>query len=833
MKRAFFLLIIMAVLKISSAQTPSPVLPGERTAPGNTSPAGKNPAIKGVIIEKTSQAPLEYANIAVYSVTDNSVAGGVMSSANGTFEIKNLKPGKYYVSANFIGFEKKTIENIVITADKPSIDLGRIELKSSDTELGEVAVVADKARVEFKIDRRVVNVSQDITATGGTAIEVLENTPSVQTDFEGNITLRGSSEFTVLIDGKPSVLKGSDALRQIPAVNIENIEIITNPSAKYDPDGTTGIINVVLKKTLKDSFSGLLNLTAGVNDKYRGDATFNYRTGKWNLMLGGNFSDMNFDGTRESIQKITSGDTITTRETTGNGSMNHGGNSLKGGIEYNFSKKSSLGINGTFGKRDFGNANTGKQIQYNSIDNIKTYEYQDNSSSRSGDYWSTDINFMQRFAKPGHEIQALLYFSGDKSSDSENMIYYPSDSSWNPIDNQPPKNRSVEAGDGNEYRLKVDYTLPLNENDRLEAGYQVRMERTNESFVFDEYDYGQDDWVNNPNFSSSFDFMRDIHAFYGTFSHAKNNFSYQLGIRGEYTNRNISSAKATNDYKLERFDWFPTIHLSQKFGKDFELQTSYSRRLNRPNGWSLEPFPSYMDQYNIRIGNPRLGPEYTSSYELTLLKRIDRSFVSLEGYYRNTQDLMTRVQTLGDDGIMYHTMENLNNDNSLGAELLANMEVKPGFRIIASGTYYRYWLNGEINGESVDQKSNNFDARLNFDLKLAKYTRVQLTGVYRGPSVSAQGRRESMLFSNASLRQDFFKQKLTATLQVQDLFGTMRFKGSSYGTNFENVFTNKRESQVVQLTLSYKINNFKNKAPREGSDMNQGGEGEGMGGGDF
>ncbi len=812
----------------SFAQTPSPMPPDQQTAVGGENPVTRNITIKGQIIEQQTKTPMEYANVALYSAQDNSIAAGVMSSSNGNFELKNLKPGNYYIVANFIGFEKKTLPNIVLNSEKNNIDLGRIELNAVSEEIGEVTVVADKARVEFKIDRRVVNVSQDISATGGTAIEVLENTPSVQTDFEGNVTLRGSSDFTVLINGKPSVLKGSDALRQIPAVNIENIEIITNPSAKYDPDGTTGIINVIMKNMVKDSFSGLINATAGINDKYRSDATFNYRTGKWSYMLGGNYNDMNNKGSRQSIQEVTNGTTVTTRESSGDGTSHMQGKSLKGGIEYSISKNSSIGLNGNIGKRDFGNTNISQQITSTNLDDTKSYLYQDNSSSRSGDYWSTDLNFLHKFAKKGHELQGLFYISGDNGSDSENLIDYESDASWNPINNEPLKQRTSENSKGHEYRVKLDYTLPINENDRLEAGYQARMERDQESFLFEEYDYALNDWIVNNNFSSDFDFTRDIHAFYATYSHAKNDFSYQVGLRNEYTYRNIESELSQGSNKINRLDWFPTLHASQKLKNDFELQLSYSRRLNRPRGWNLEPFTSYIDQYNVRVGNPRLGPEYTGSYELTLLKRIDRSFISLDGYYRNTKDLMTRVQTLGDDGIFYHTMQNLNNDYSVGSELMANLEVKPGFRIIASGTYYRYWMKGEINGEEVNQKSNNFDSRLNLDMKLAKNTRMQLTGVYRGPSVSAQGKREGMIFSNASLKQELFDNKLTATLQVQDIFGTMKFKGSSYGPNFSNSYSNKRESQVVQLTLSYKINNFKSKNSNENSESNMDNDRGGM-----
>jgi len=807
-KISLFIFLFTAIVLQLSAQTPSPTgNPGEESTPRNLS-------IKGKIVEATNHTPMEFASIAIYSAADSSIAGGVMSTSTGTFEVKKLRAGKYYLQANFIGFEKTTISNIVLTSSNPIKDVGQIELTVATQQIGEASVTAEKARVEFKIDRRVVNVSQDLTATGGSAIEVLENTPSVQTDFDGNVTLRGSSSFTVLIDGKPSVLQGSDALRQIPATNIENIEIITNPSAKYDPDGVSGIINVIMKKNLKDSFSGLVNLTTGLNDKYRGDMNLNYRTGKWNFLLGADFTDMHNKGTRDMTQEIYSADTITTRQTLGNGDMIHKGKSLKGGFDYTINKKTSFGMTGTFGDRSFGNTNIGRQNQYDNKGTDPIYTYNDNSASRGGNFWSSDLNFQHKFAKKGHEIQALFYASGSDGDDQENQTRFLTTADWVKSDANSVYNRSNEISEETEYRAKIDYTLPLNDKDKFEAGYQARIEKENELFNFEE---SADNiaWVNNTLYSSSFDYSQNIQSIYSTFSHAGEGFSYQLGLRGEYTDRKIESIKSPLAHKLNLVDFFPTLHFSQKLKNDYEFQASYSRRLNRPRANDLEPFTSFMDQYNVRMGNPDLKPEYTGSYDLTILKRLKTSFVSLEGYYRNTMNLMTRIQTLGTDGIFVNTMANVNDDYSLGAELMANIELKPGFRIIASGTLYNYWLKGEINGKSVDQSSTNFDSRLNFDMKLAKNTRLQLTGIYRGATASAQGTRDAMMFANIALKQDFLKNKLTATLQMQDIFGTMKFQGTSYGEGFRSEFKFQREPRVVQLTLSYKLNNFKNKLARD------------------
>ena len=436
------------------------------------------------------------------------------------------------------------------------------------------------------------------------------------------------------------------------------------------------------------------------------------------------------------------------------------------------------------------------------------YTFQDNSAERGGDYWSTDMNFQHKFDKKGHEIQALFYVSGSTGDSKEYQTRFLTDANWKALNDSSVYNMSMETSDEKEYRAKIDYTLPLGEKDKLEAGYQARIDKENEYFDFNE---SPDNitWVKNNQYSSSFNYASNIHSLYSTFAHAGDGFSYQIGLRGEYSDRTIESIKSPVAHKLNMVDFFPTLHFSQKLKNDFEFQASYSKRINRPDANNLEPFTSFMDQYNVRVGNPDLKPEYTGSYDLTILKRLKTSFVSLEGYYRNTRDLMTRIQTLGTDGIMVNTMANVNDDYSLGAELMANIEVKPGFRIIGSATLYNYWLKGTLNGASVDQSSTNFDSRINLDMKLAKNTRLQLTGIYRGATASAQGTRDPMLFANAAIKQDFFKNKLTATLQMQDIFASMKFAGTTYGEGFRTAFKYQREPRVVQLTLSYKLNNFK------------------------
>lgn len=766
--------------------------------------------IKGIIIEAGSSQPMEYANIAIYNNTDSSLVTGGITNSQGQFDISGLAYGQYYLEANFIGYEKKSFSGVRVAASRSTVDVGSMVLSPSSQEIGGVEVVADRQRVEYKIDKKVINVSQDINAAGGTAVDVLENTPSVEVDIEGNVSLRGSSSFTVLIDGRPSVLTGSDALRQLPASAIENIEIITNPSAKYDPDGMAGIINVVMKKNILAGFNGIINTSVGTGDKYRSDLTLNYRTRKSNLFFGADWSDDTFYGKMFSDRETIFGDTSLFVISEGKRDNNRGGFNLKGGVDFFLSDRTTLSVSGTGGKYNFSQSGGSNLHEYMLPSALDRYIVNNNVSSRGGRLFNTNISLQQKFNDEGtHKVDFLLYYSNRNGDDTEDQDEYLSDSSFKNRGTLLEQIRTTESDNSNDYRFKIDYVRPTGNNGRLEAGVQSLLERESEDYFFENFNATSGQWENNPLFSSSLEFLNDVHAGYFTWAGKAGKMEYMAGVRGEYTHRSIDHAKMEDPYTLNRFDLFPSGHLSYGIGKSSQLMASYSRRINRPGGRELDPFPNYMDQYTIRVGNPELKPEYTNSWELGLMQRFGTSFLSLEGFYRTTDDLISRIQELREDGLMYMTSANVNKDYSLGTELMGNINITKWFLLNTSLSLYNYRIEGELNGEPVDRESTNYSLRGNATFKLGPSSRIQWMSMYRGPSVSAQGESSSFFFSNLSMRQEFLKRKLTATLALRDVFGTMNFSSTSSGPNFNSKFRMERESRVVQLTLSYTINNYK------------------------
>ncbi|HKI88151.1 MAG TPA: outer membrane beta-barrel family protein [Draconibacterium sp.] len=790
----------------------------------------KSGVIKGIIVDEETNQPMEYANVAVYDKVDSTLVSGGITDKNGTFEITGMTYGEYYLEAKFIGFEKTKIPDIVLNRNNPLFDSGKIDLEPSSVELGGVNVVADKSRIEYKLDKKVINVSQDINATGGTAVDVLENTPSVQVDIEGNVSLRGSSNFTVFIDGRPSVLSGSDALRQIPASALKNIEIITNPSAKYDPDGTAGIINLVMKKNAMNGISGIVNATVGTKDKYRGDFTLNYRTQKFNYFIGADWRDETNYGNMISKRETYSNDTTSYLDINGSRNFIRGGHTFKSGIDLYLSDKTTLSVSGELGKSKDTRGGSGKTHAYTKPPTDQVFSVSDETSARDNDFYSATMNLQHKFNNKGHKIEAMAFYSGENGTDNEEETEVVANEQYLRTNDYLARVLTTQLQDESDLRLKVDYTYPFSEDGRLEAGWQTRMETDKDDMLFKDYNQATDTWVVNNTYSSNTDFSRDIHAAYTTFSNKLGKIEYMAGLRGELTKREIDNTNANKKSSLNRFDLFPTLHLSYKLKETNELMASYSRRINRPNGRDLDPSANYYNRYTIRYGNPDLKPEYTDSYELGILKRFGktRSYVSLDAFRRVTHNKIDRIETLGENGIFYMNTDNFDKDFSTGFELTGNVNFTKWLMVNASASMYNYRITGDLNGKSFNRESTNWNGRMNTTFKFSSESRLQITGFYRGPSVSAQGESKAMFFSNISYRQEFLDKKLSATLSVRDPLGTGKFERTSYGTDFKSYFKWSREPRVVMLTLSYKINNFKsdergNNNQDNGGNMDYGG----------
>jgi outer membrane receptor protein involved in Fe transport len=772
--------------------------------------------ITGIVIDSSTNAPIEYANIVVLSIKDTSVITGTITDSRGKFTIQKIPFGKYLLDIRFIGFKDQR-HNLILSAQKQSIDMGTIKLRSGTISLENVVVEGVRNPVTYQIDKKVIDVSQMETAVSGNAAEVLENVPSVTVDIEGNVSLRGSQNFTVLIDGKPSVMDAQDILQQIPASSIKSIEIITNPSAKYDPEGTAGIINLIMKKSQNLGLSGVINANAGFQSKYGGDFLFDYKTPAITYNFGLDYNRRLFPGTRkqENIYNLPDNTTYLNY----NGTMEWGRTSygLRGGLDFNLSENDLLSLSGRYGNGEF---------QRNS--NLIYTQWSDNfpeefnylslvESKREGQYFALNSSYEHKFEREGHQILAEFFYSHHNSNESSVTTQLYSGL-------QTDGTRASESGPENEYQGKLEYVLPVGEKNKFEAGYQGEAELSTDINGLYTFDSTLSTLVFQPEFSNSTDYNRTEQAFYSIYSAEWADFGFQGGLRAEYTYQTTNVKEENQYFEINRWDYFPTLHSSYKFGNGSQLMASYTRRIDRPHGWALEPFITWVDANNVRQGNPALEPEFIDSYDAGIQTFISKVNFSTDFYYRITQNKMEEVRLVYPDAenVTLTTFANVGKDYSLGTEFMLIYDPLEFWDMNLMGNLYDYRVRGTLYDESFDRSSFNWNLRMNNVFKIAKFTSLQINGRYNSPTVSSQGTEAGFFSTDVALKQEFLDKQLALTLQIRDLFGTAKHEFTSSTPDLYSYQYFNRESPVIMLNLKYNFNNYKQQdkeQPDNGTDQ--------------
>lgn len=757
--------------------------------------------IEGYVYDESSSAPMEFANIVLFRASDSTQVTGTVTNSKGYFILENVRSGNYYIRVSFIGFENKFIDKIQIRGSS-KLDLGKIYLRPKSFQTNEVVVSGERAQISYQIDKKVINVAESFSSVSGTAVDVLENIPSVTVDVDGNVSLRGSGNFTVLIDGRPSILQGSEALQQIPASAIESIEIITNPSAKYDAEGTAGIINIVMKKNKNIGISGMLNLNGGLRNKYGGEAVSNFKNKDIQAEIGADYNNRNFYMNILETNWNNDGTKITYYNSDGrfDRKMNFFG--LRGSVTFDLGNKNNISLGGRFGGRDFGGSSNLNYSQWTSLNDIKSNYISNTQDNRSGDYYALFANYNHPFEKKGHEISAEIFFSSRNSIDeSNNKLFL--------IEEIINGKRTTEDEVDKELRTKIDYTLPLGLNRKFEAGYQGQLEISTEDYSLYELNKSTQQLELIPEFSNKSDFYSNELALYSLYSDKISSFGYQLGLRTEYTGREVKIPATGQEFKVDRWDFFPTLHLSYQIIPGHQVMSSYTRRINRPRGWEFEPFLTWMDAYNVRVGNPSLLPELIDSYELSYQALFGSTVFSLDFYYRITNNKIEHVRSVYSENVALQTVQNIGKDYSLGTELFFNFDLIKNWNINLMGNLYNYKIEGILSNIPFSRNSFNWNLRLNNNIKLFNTTQLQINFMYNSPTVSSQGRREGFISTNFGIRQDLIGKMLTATLQVRDLFGASKFKSESSSYDFYNYRSAEREWPMVMLNLRFNFNNYK------------------------
>lgn len=765
--------------------------------------------INGTIKDIKSNNVIEYATVSVYSKNNSTLIGGTITDKNGFFEIKKLNLGDYYLEVSFIGYEKKIVPNIAIRNYQREAKIDIIKLSHSNKALNEVVVNGEQSAVEYKIDRKIISVSKQLSAEGGTAIDVLETAPSVSVDGSGNVSLRGSSTFTVLVDGRRSVRSAQEVLSQTPSSQIENIEIITNPSAKYNPEGTAGIINIISKKHRLKGASAFVNLSPGSHNNNAASGTFNLKNKTSNFKIGADYSERAQSGKREIYKTLLN--TLPEEHLDAKGDLDYNlkGYSISSGYDFEIDSLNLLSFNATIG--------------HSKKDNIVNLRYENHETGASSlwensveknysetDYYETTFNYLRKFKKKGHQLNTFVDYSG--------RAYEQTIVSNNETISENIRYDSFLEEDASGIVITSDYTLPLSGKNKFEAGYQ---------YINSEYNIDRSLKENDepkPEFNQSSDYNRILHSLYSMYSGKLSKINYQVGLRTEHLNREIKYGGDT--YEINRWDFFPSVHTQMSLGKLSKLSVNYSRRINRPRSANLEGFTIWNDRYNRTRGNPDLKPELINSYELQYNTKLGKHSLSLESYYKMKEDKIDRIKTASTEGtnIILNEIVNVGKDHTLGLEAYANLSLLKWWRNIIIADISHYKVEGEYtkNSDSKNMEthafstsSTNWTLRSITYLKLSKITQFQLNLSYRSKSKWAQGEVDDTFMTTMTLKHSFFKRKLAASLIVKDVFNTADQCKTYNNEDFKLINKYDKDAPAFKLSLSYKINNYKGSRRRK------------------
>ncbi len=809
MKNIF--IILLTVLSTSMfAQMPKSNLP----KPG---------IVSGKVVDQTTKQPLPYVNIIIKDATKKIVTGGITDD-NGLFSIKNIPEGNSIVEVQFIGY--KTFSKPVSVSNKSNkIDLGTISLEEDSTTLDEVEVRAETSSVTQKVDRKVINVGKDLTSAGATASELLNNVQSVSVDSQsGNISLRGNENVRVLVDGKPTNIPASELLKQIPSSSIKSVELITNPSAKYSPEGMSGIINIILNKNANIGFNGSVNtgVEAGHFVRYNASTNMNYKTGKVNF-----FGNYGYNGGERynfgyiSRPGINYQDFVFT-----NDNESH---LFKIGADIYLDDKNTLSLYTT--QNWFTSDASGRAIITDN--NGDLIEHSPNTQNNESHNQAYNVNYKHDFAKEGHTIEFEANYSKNKTPNYLNNYFLEGSQPdyFNDINN----NRKSTL-------INLDYTNPISKNGKLELGLEYRVNNT------DNINLTNQQIVENTTFrdvgDSYFTYDRDIYSAYVNYGHQFGKLSMQLGARfeqyeieGNFTgldeNGDVKNDKVTDDI----FSVYPSAFFTYNPNEADQFQLSYSKRVDRPGIQQVNPIREWSTPLITSVGNPDLVPQFTNSIEFNYTRKVKGGSITLGSFYRNITDVINRatyMDSLDETNTkQILTFANFDDTDAYGLEFSVNYKIAKWWRANASMDYYSQKQFGTTdfsnpNAPTLEVKTDIFNARISNSFTVSKKLRLQLFAMYRGPREDIQWDVEPMKMVNIGANYTILKGKGNINLRVNDIFNDMRFKFNSERPFVQNGRF-KWESRTAYIGFNYRFGGGKNKArARKQRDNN-----ETQGGGGF
>ena len=776
--------------------------------------------LSGQVIEANSTSPIPFSSIRIQSANPVKLITGAIANDKGEFSIE-VAQGIYDIIIESVGFEAQTLKQVQISK---STALGQIQVKASTQTLAEVTVKGQKASMELALDKRVFNVGTDAANKGATASEILGNLPSVQVSGEGGISLRGSENVRILIDGKPSTLvgiNGSSGLQSLQGNLIDKVEIITNPSARYEAEGMAGIINIVLKKNQNQGFNGAIETTLGYPENFGGTAIINYRKNKLNFFLNYGLFYRRTPGRGNLYQEVYTGEQTNYLQQTSQNNVTGLVNNIRGGADYFFNDKTIL-----TGSYIFRSTHVRRITDFNYVDYRKslssiysnTYRQQDEKETEPNAEYA--LTFKKSFAKKGKEFSAdLRYLDYWEQSDQlyTQKSQYADGTAF-------PENTLIQKALNDEYErqwiLQADYTNPLGKDGKIETGLRTSFrDMTNDYTVTQQQADGGFSVI--PGLQNIFVYNENISAAYLILGNKKNKFSYQFGLRGELTDIQTELKQTQEKNPRNYANLFPSAHFTYAVNPNSSFQLGYSRRVRRPTYNELSPFVTFSDNRNFFSGNPNLNPEFTNSFDLGHLKYFDAGSLSSSIYYRYTTGKIDQIRTVDAQGFSKSLPQNFADQQSMGIELTSSFNVSKNYKADLSFNGFRAVIDASNINANYLVDTYSWFVRHTSRIKLGAGIDAQVRANYEAAQKTAQGKRGQIAWMDLSATKDVMQGKGTLSLNVLDVFNSRIMRMETNGTTF---FTN-REMQgrlrQINITFNYRFNTTKQAAKQRRSMMDE------------
>lgn len=766
--------------------------------------------LTGSVRDSVSSLPMGYASISVFSGAEKKLVTGNITSDDGSFRLE-LAEGRFYAEISFVGYRTKTTPAFTVSDETKEITLGTILLSPDHDVLDEVVVRGEKSTMELSLDKRVFNVGKDLANNGGSASDILMNIPSVAVDPEGNIRLRGSDNVRILIDGKPSGLvsfKGGSGLQQLQANMVERVEVITNPSARYEAEGTGGIINIILKKEKNQGLNGSADVITGYPSNYGLAANINYRKKKVNFFVNYGIAFRSIPGRGTLYQESFDDNSVAILRQTNTWRVRGLNNNIRGGIDFYFSEKSILTGSYLYRRSDYNRLTDIFYLDYlgnpSNLTGYSTRRQDEDEKEPNSEY---SIIHKKMFEGKGHELLTEVKFLDNREdSDQTFTEYY-----FFPNGTEDPARdaleRSVNVESEKQLLLQIDYTRPLGKEGKFETGFRSSFREMKNDFVVTRLTDGGD-FEPIPGFDNIFLYDEYISALYGILGNRSKWFTYQAGLRAEWTDVNTILVETNEKNPRRYYNIFPSAHFTFELPSQQSIQVSYSRRIRRPFYNDLSPFVTYSDDRNIFNGNPDLEPEFSNVMELGHIKQFDAGTLSTSLFTRLTRDKIDNIRSVS-NGTSLTITENLRAENAYGLDVATTLEINRWWKWDGNANVFY----AEIDGSNIetDYKTTTFSwfARQTSRFLLPAKIEMQLRTNYEAPVKTAQGSRRALYYADFSIAKDILKGNGTINLSVLDVFNTRRIRSTFSGETFytERDFQNRRRQ--LNIIFNYRIKRSK------------------------